>query len=125
MLLGGILLSATAVAGLFLRYQLRLTNDVANSARALFAADGELEWASYCVIFQQEAIKNITTPAQARQVEANLDCSSITPEPTFTGATASYEINITFIQDNPKDVRISTEGFSGKAVRGVETIFSF
>ena len=122
MLLGGILLSATAVAGLFLRYQLRLTNDAANSARALFAADGELEWLAYCVTTEKNTIESAPN---ANQAEANLNCPSVTPEPTFTNATASYEINITFNADNTKDVRISAEGFSGKAVRGVETIFSF
>ena len=41
--LGGAVLGATTVAGLLMLYQLRQTSDMANSARAIFAADAGTE----------------------------------------------------------------------------------
>lgn len=46
--LGGILLSATGIAGLLMTYQIRAANDAVNSAKAFFAADAGIETASYC-----------------------------------------------------------------------------
>jgi threonine/homoserine efflux transporter RhtA len=45
--LGGTLLGATTVAGLLTLYQIRNSTDLANSARAIFAADAGIEWALY------------------------------------------------------------------------------
>lgn len=45
--LGGALLGATAIAGLLTTYQIRQTTDLANSAKAIFAADAGIEWGLY------------------------------------------------------------------------------
>ncbi len=45
--LGGTILGATTVAGLLMLYQIRQATDLANSAKAIFAADAGLEWALY------------------------------------------------------------------------------
>jgi len=45
--LGGTLLGATTVAGLLTLYQIRNSTDLANSAKAIFAADAGLEWGLY------------------------------------------------------------------------------
>lgn len=45
--LGGTLLGATTVAGLLTLYQIRNSTDLANSAKAIFAADAGVEWALY------------------------------------------------------------------------------
>ncbi len=42
--LGSAILGATTIAGLLTLYQLRAANDTQNSAKALFAADAEVEW---------------------------------------------------------------------------------
>lgn len=47
-MMGGILLSATAIAGLLLVYQIRQANDSENSAKAFFASDTGLEITSWC-----------------------------------------------------------------------------
>lgn len=46
--LGSILLSASAISGILLIYQIRNTNDSVNSAKAIFAADAGIEVASFC-----------------------------------------------------------------------------
>ncbi len=48
MMLGGILLSGAAIAGLLMLYQIKASNDVVASAKAVFAADTGLEAASWC-----------------------------------------------------------------------------
>jgi len=45
--LGGTLLGATTVAGLLTLYQIRNSTDLANSAKAIFAADTGMEWGLY------------------------------------------------------------------------------
>ncbi len=45
--LGGTILGATTIAGLLMVYQLRSTSDVANSAKAIFAADAGIDWMLY------------------------------------------------------------------------------
>lgn len=47
-MMGGILLSATAIAGLLLVYQIRQSNDSVSSAKAFFAADAGMEAVSWC-----------------------------------------------------------------------------
>lgn len=46
-LLGALLLSASAIAGLLTIFQIRQANNVVNSTKAIFAADAALEWATY------------------------------------------------------------------------------
>lgn len=46
-LLGALLLSASAIAGLLTISQIRQANNVVNSTKAIFAADAALEWATY------------------------------------------------------------------------------
>lgn len=45
--LGGTILGATTIAGLLMLYQLRQSTDMANSARAIFAADAGIEQSFY------------------------------------------------------------------------------
>lgn len=47
LVLGGAILGATTIAGTLMLYQIRATNDAANSAKAIFAADSGVEWALY------------------------------------------------------------------------------
>ena len=45
--LGGILLGATTIGGLLMVYQIRQATDLANSGKAIFAADAGIEWGLY------------------------------------------------------------------------------
>ncbi len=45
--IGGILLGATTIAGLLVAYQISQGTDLANSGKAIFAADTGIEWGLY------------------------------------------------------------------------------
>lgn len=45
--LGGAILGATTIAGLLMLYQIRQATDLANSGKAIYAADAGLEWTLY------------------------------------------------------------------------------
>lgn len=45
--LGGAILGATTIAGLLMLYQIRQTTDLANSGKAVYAADAGIEWTLY------------------------------------------------------------------------------
>lgn len=47
MALGGAILGATTIAGLLMLYQIRQSTDLANSAKAIYAADAGLEMSLY------------------------------------------------------------------------------
>ncbi|MDE2000966.1 MAG: hypothetical protein KGI60_00160 [Patescibacteria group bacterium] len=45
--LSGTILGATTIAGLLMLYQMRQASDIANSTKAIFAADTGIEWRLY------------------------------------------------------------------------------
>ena len=47
LVIGGLLLGASAIAGLMMVYQIRQSSDVVNSTKAIFAADSGVEWELY------------------------------------------------------------------------------
>lgn len=53
--LGGTLLGATTVAGLLMLYQIRQSTDLANSAKAIFAADAGIEWGLYNLFCEESS----------------------------------------------------------------------
>lgn len=72
--LGSTILGATTIAGFLMLYQIRQSTDLANSGKAIFAADAGVEWATYSYVTSLRA----GTPVP------------LTPQPTFSnGATVS------------------------------------
>lgn len=47
LVIGGLLLGASSIAGLLMVYQIRQSSDVINSTKAIFAADTGIEWELY------------------------------------------------------------------------------
>ena len=45
--LGGIMIGVTAISGLLVLYQIRMSSDAAGSAKAIFASDAGVDWALY------------------------------------------------------------------------------
>ena len=82
--LGGAILGATTVAGLLTLYQIRATTDAANSARAIFAADGGIEWAQF-----DHYCSTDTTPSGGNRCPAASDYTL----PTFQGSKAAITVS--------------------------------
>jgi len=85
-MIGAVILSATAIAGLLTFYQLRQSNDIVSSAMAFFAADAGVERALNCYFYRQgnfgvgEGVTNSSCDLSIRlanQASAsfNLDCN--------------------------------------------------
>lgn len=94
-MLGGLILTATAIAGLLTIYQIRQSNDAVNSTRAFFAADAALEW---------QLFKSYKNP-------------SATPLTFSNGMTATSSVN----KKLNGEWDFFSQGFSGNTVRALET----
>ncbi len=114
--LGGTILGATTIAGLLMLYQLRQTTDMANSARAIFAADAGTEKAFYDLFCANDSSK--------------LPCPS--PDLTFqNGASVQivcYDGSGNIISPCPDKSgtpvkRIRTLGHAGDSYRAFEVNF--
>lgn len=103
-LISGIVLSATSLAGLLTVYQLRQVTDVNNSTKAIFAADTGIEWELY------KNFKDSKASAPA--------CSGSAPGQLCNGATFQ-----TFPDPNNPSV-VTSVGSSGRSSRALQINFS-
>ncbi len=106
MLMGGLFLVGTAIAGLLMFYQLRESSDAQNSASAVFAADAGIEGALRCFNYTPAAdLKHcsgqnlcVTTTTLGANVYSNSYVSetcvsipgAVPPNPTST--VKSYDV---------------------------------
>lgn len=95
MIIGGVLIGATAIAGVLMTYQIRQTNDVVNSTKAFFAADAGIERETY----------SINAPVGI---------------PTFSNGAA---VTSSWAIVGP-DIVVRAQGTSGGAVRALESYIS-
>lgn len=113
MVLGGIMVSATVIAGLLTSFQARQVNDAVSSARALFVSDAGIELAAWQFFRQGDP----TSP----------DCSIVADSCTpinFDDPTAQCNIFCEVTSVPNETLRITVEGFSGRTTRIVESHFS-
>jgi hypothetical protein len=120
-MLGGMMLSATAVAGLLMFYQLRQANDISSSGAAVFAADAGLEAGSYCYFYQ-----NVFLPGQVPQPSVKY---CVIGSSDFSNG-ASYKSSLVFSFEGGFDPQNVTGfiqdsyGFSNKTERALQNTFS-
>lgn len=120
LLIGGLFLSATAIAGLLMFYQLNQASDAQSSGAAVFAADAGLNAALNCY-------QNIVAPAGICSSVTTVCQTSLT---LTTGATASS--SIIFDPSNPNDCSagkpvgydVVSFGYAGKVERVLQSHFS-
>ncbi len=79
--LGGTILGATTIAGLLMLYQIRQTADLANSAKAIFAADAGIEWALYDFTCNLDPGDSIVCVPQPTMTNGSLLSVTVTPGP--------------------------------------------
>lgn len=73
MAIGGTILGVTTIAGLLMLYQIRQTTDLANSGKAIYAADAGTEWGLY-QIFQSEDRGNLPVPTFSNGSVVTVTC---------------------------------------------------
>ncbi len=103
MMIGSILLSATAITGILMVYQIRQANDAGSSAQAFFAADAALEWQLANIYSNHTESLGLTNG---------------------TDATSSYVIVPDPLDPSVSVVDFTSQGFSGNTVRALETVFT-
>ncbi len=111
------MLSATAVAGLLMFYQLRQANEASASGMAVFAADAGLEAGSHCY-FYGNVLPSGETP-QPNTEYCSLGSSNFSNE-------ANYQSSLTFVFDGGKVSGFiqNSYGFSAKTERALQNTFS-
>ncbi len=128
LMLGGLLLSATGIAGILVTYQIREANDAENSARAFFAADAGLDWETYCFFSAQKVASTIGLDlTNTSAVNAWCAANGVPPAPTFSdvdpppGNIKVYTVS-TIVSASPS-IQLNSEGYSKSAVRALEATF--
>jgi hypothetical protein len=99
--LGGALLGATAIAGVLMLYQLRATTDTENSAKAIFASDGGVEWALFNFYCSQTTPPRCAVPpaypsstfTNGATVDVVCYDDTNTPTPCYSTSTAATAIS--------------------------------
>lgn len=112
-MIGGIFLSATAIAGLLIFFQLQQATDFGNSAMAVFAADGAMEEATYRFLFDEDLGECFPDPCQ------------IVAAPFTNGATGLAEILISPLDQADGSTIIKSFGWDAgkRLVRSLENTF--
>lgn len=86
--LGGTILGATTIAGLLMIYQIRQATDIANSGKAIFAADAGIEWGEY-QFFKPDPTLPLPTFANGAAVSVVTDCFDSADAPSDCASTST------------------------------------
>jgi len=114
-LLGGVFIIGTGIAGLLMYLTLQNTSDVVSSNAAIFAADSGMENALYCYFQQSPPPQDVCTSNQ-------IICASSSI--LSNGALASSSIQFTCSSTQPIKFTVTSYGFAGKVVRTLERNFN-
>ncbi len=113
-MMGGLLLSATAIAGLLMFYQLQRATDTASSGRAIFAVDAASEQALEC--YFHELVLDFVPDTITEYCHRSAAFEN--------GATGEAGIYFDREGENVVGFWIRGKGFAGSTERGLESYFS-
>lgn len=100
--IGGTILGAATIAGLLVVYQIRATTDLADSAKAVFAADAGIEWQLYNY-FSTSTLNHL-------------------PQPVFDINLSGIRLNAVCLKDSGEETDCETFGnSSATAIKSVGT----
>ena len=121
MILGGVMLSASVIAGVLLWYQVRQVNDAVSSAKAIFAADAGIEFISRCFTKGCDEIPDLeeNPPPHSCPDSPLFLISSGENAVSFEGDDVCFEIE----SSSDEGLTIHSRGYSGKTVRILEAQF--
>ncbi len=112
-ILGGILASATAIAGILMVYQIREASDSENSAQALFAADSGIEAATLCFTKPDKCGGGFTIENPPLQEDFR----------EFVSKAVTFEIKKTEeVVGNDTETTITSRGLAKNTIRILEAV---
>lgn len=110
-MMGGVLISASAIAGLLMVYQIRQAVDAASSAKAFFAADAGIEGSTFCIFKKSET-------------SGCIDPFSEENPPLKDFQSPNVAFNVTVIRDPvSKTITVTSKANAGSAIRVLEAVF--
>ena len=119
MIIGGIMISASVVAGILMFYQIRQANDAGTSGMAVFAADAGIEKALQCYFWEGTSDQNLNeicdvsdSLPNGASYEADLDCQM---------KNGSRYEKVSCESGNVVGFKVRSRGFAEKTERVLET----
>ena len=109
MILSAAVLSATAIVGLLMIYEIRNAVDVVNSAKALAAADAGIQ----CALMKRKEVQEFSTSPR--------DCGESDPI-QLTSSGARYSIQ-EIMDDDGVAIGVRSTGTSGRISRSFEAAY--
>lgn len=103
--LGSVMLGVTAISSFLVIYQIRMTSDIVDSTKAIFAADAGIDWANY----------QFSNPTST-----NLQAPVFTNGASFTTQCYGVASNLISCQQNTSVMTIRALGQSGMSYRSFE-----
>ena len=104
------MIGAAAIGSLLLIFQIRTVNDAVNSSKAIFAADTGIELVTWCAF-------------KGCDIDPGKDYGADKPPPlVFEDSSVSFK---TSYETSPSAQTIGSRGFSGNAVRILESVFIY
>ena len=113
--LSGTILGATTIAGLLMLYQLRQGSDIANSTKAIYAADAGLEWRLYRFFKKDNSSCNPACDGAGSE-----NCL----QPDFDNGASLLTTCVSSVGSNGQEVVIRSRGISQKNARAFEFNFT-
>ncbi len=122
---GGVVLTASVIAGMLMFYQLREVNDAVESGMAVFAADSGIENSLYCY-FKEQGYEGIDYVSKCSVSGGLPNGASYETEFSCVGQNGfTEEACLEADKENPKvyGIRIKSVGKKEKVERIVDTLF--
>ncbi len=125
-ILGGVALSASVIAGMLMFYQLREVNDTVKSGMALFAADTGVESTLYCY-FKEPGTENLDYSQKCKLSGSLSNGTTYTTELSCVDSSGFHIVNC--LDPNKEDsgvygIRIKSIGKKDTVERVVDSLFS-
>ncbi|MDP3999740.1 MAG: hypothetical protein Q8P76_04110 [bacterium] len=114
LLLSGTILSATTIAGLLMLYQIRQATDIANSTKAIYAADTGIERRVYDIFLDPDGLCSLSEPSLDGTLDNGAAFQVACDKQTQTNADGSKTETIT----------IRSTGNANKNYRALETVLA-
>lgn len=116
-LMGGLFLVGTAIAGLLMYFSVSQSSDVISSNAAIFAADAGIEKALRCYFYEKTI-----DPKEVCKPESNTICQQ--SETLSNGASYNSYVQFTSCEGNdPTGFKVKSVGKAAKAERVLEQFF--